>query len=170
MRPSPSPAPRRRCTASRNDGRACRAWAVRGSQPPRCAVHAGRGGGHADPGGCDLALVVVEPAGGQAVEQWSDRGRLGLWAPPRDLTRIEQVIADLAERQAMLTEYIAAQVAEGADIGDVARLFALHGQNASRLGRLLRDQQALSGDSADGLLDAIGTALDELSAELGIKL
>jgi hypothetical protein len=125
---------------------------VRGSQPPRCAAHAGRGA-------AELALAP-----------WPGQGRLELWTPPRDLTRIDQVIADLAERQAMLTEYIAAQVAEGADIGDVARLFALHGQNASRLGRLLRDQQALSGDSADELLDAIGQALDELSAELGIKL
>jgi hypothetical protein len=162
MRPSPSPAPRRRCTAIRNDGGSCRAWAVRGSQPPRCAAHAGQGG--------EAQCVALAPAGRQAGEPWTDRILPDLWAPPRDLTQIEEVIADLAERQAMLTEYIAAQVVGGADIGDVARLFALHGQNASRLGRLLRDQQALSGDSADVLLEAIGHALDELSAELGIQL
>jgi hypothetical protein len=144
MRPFPSPAARRRCTAIRNDGQPCRAWAVRGRQPPRCTAHA-------DQGGEELPLALQPDAA-------------------RDLTQIEQVIADLAERQAMLTEYIAAQVVGGADIGDVARLFALHGQNASRLGRLLRDQQALSGESAGVLLEAIGQALDELSAELGIQL
>jgi hypothetical protein len=87
-----------------------------------------------------------------------------------DLTTIEGVIADLAERQARLTAYLEQVLAEGGDIAEVARVFALHGQNASRLGRLLRDQRALSGDSADSLLAAIGVALDEISTELGIKL
>jgi hypothetical protein len=87
-----------------------------------------------------------------------------------DLTTIEGVIADLAERQARLTAYLEQVLAEGGDIAEVARVFALHGQNASRLGRLLRDKRALSGDSADSLLAAIGTALDEISTELGIKL
>jgi hypothetical protein len=87
-----------------------------------------------------------------------------------DLTTIEGVIADLAERQARLTAYLEQVLVEGGDIAEVARVFALHGQNASRLGRLLRDKRALSGDSADSLLSAIGTALDEISTELGIKL
>jgi hypothetical protein len=87
-----------------------------------------------------------------------------------DLTHIEAVVADLAERQAQLTEYLAALMDRGADVEEVARLFALHGQNASRLGRLLRDQRALSGESADDLLDAIGKALDEISEELGVEL
>jgi hypothetical protein len=88
----------------------------------------------------------------------------------RDLTQISDVVADLAERQTQLSEYLVERLAEGAEIGEVAWLFALHGQNASRLGRLLRDQRALSGAAADGLLAAIGAALDELSTELGIKL
>jgi hypothetical protein len=91
-------------------------------------------------------------------------------APERDLTTIEGVIGDLAERQARLTAYLEQVLAEGGDIAEVAKVFALHGQNASRLGRLLRDRRALSGDSADGLLDAIGKALDEISTELGVKL
>jgi hypothetical protein len=88
----------------------------------------------------------------------------------RDLTQIGEVVADLAERQRQLTDFLATQIDEGADITQIARLFALHGQNASRLGRLLRDQRALTGKSADGLLEAIGQALDEISTELGIKL
>ena len=83
---------------------------------------------------------------------------------------IDGILADLAERQARLTAYLEQVLVEGGDIAEVAKVFALHGQNASRLGRLLRDQRALSGDSADGLLDAIGKALDEIGTELGIKL
>jgi hypothetical protein len=131
----------RRCEAIKADGSRCRAWAMRGSDPPLCA-------GHKRPG-----------------EQ-----RLAISEPRRDLTHIGEVVADLAERQAQLTEYLAALMERGADVEEVARLFALHGQNASRLGRLLRDQRALSGESADGLLEAIGKALDEMSQELGIEL
>jgi hypothetical protein len=80
------------------------------------------------------------------------------------------VVADLADRQGLLTSYLEKRLSAGAEVEEIARLFALHGQNASRLGRLLRDQRALSGDSADGLLAAIGQALDELSTELGIEL
>ena len=94
----------------------------------------------------------------------------GSGQPERDLTTIDGVIADLAERQARLTAFLERVLAEGGDLTEVAKVFALHGQNASRLGRLLRDKRALSGQSADGLLDAIGKALDEISTELGIKL
>jgi hypothetical protein len=96
--------------------------------------------------------------------------RSGKVSGQRDLTKIEAVIADLAERQGQLADYLTQRLAAGAELTEVARLFALYGQNASRLGRLLRDQRALSGTSADGLLAAIGQALDELSTELGIKL
>ena len=91
-------------------------------------------------------------------------------SPARDLTTIEGIIGDLAERQAQLTAYLEELPAEGGDLGALAKIFALHGQNASRLGRLLRDKRALSGDSADSLLAAIGVALDEIGTELGVKL
>lgn len=148
----------RHCGATKADGSPCRAWAMRGSDPPLCAVHAGRTG-------------VAEKHGFYSRRGKGSMGQEG--GEPgsrRDLTHIEAVVADLAERQAQLTEYLAALMDRGADVEEVARLFALHGQNASRLGRLLRDQRALSGESADDLLDAIGKALDEISAELGIEL
>jgi len=84
----------------------------------------------------------------------------------RDLETIDDVVMDMLEKQARLS----AILDEVDDPAELAKLFALHGQNASRLGRLLRDKRALSGDSTDGLLNALGTALDELSTELGIKL
>jgi hypothetical protein len=97
---------------------------------------------------------------------------------------IADVIADLAAKQATLSRYIDRCFPAGSaperdnsdgamatpDLHAIARLLALHGQNASRLGRLLRDQRALSGDAADGIAGAIAQALDELSTELGVVL
>jgi len=116
---------------------------------PRCAAHSG----HAAPPGNQNALKRGAHA-----------------ATHHDLRTIDGIVADLAERQARLTAYLEQVLAEGGDIAEVAKVFALHGQNASRLGRLLRDRRALSGDSADGLLDAIGKALDEIGTELGVRL
>ncbi len=93
-----------------------------------------------------------------------------LAVPQHDLRTIEGIVADLADRQALLTAYLEQVLADDGNIGEVAKVFALHGQNASRLGRLLRDKRALSGESADSLLEAIGKALDEISTELGIEL
>ena len=78
-------------------------------------------------------------------------------------------MADAMAKQDMLSQTITDRAAD-ADVSELARLLAIHGQNASRLGRLLRDKRALSGDAADGLLDALGKALDEISTQLGIKL
>jgi len=84
---------------------------------------------------------------------------------------IDEVIADLVEKQRRLSAYIDGCIAQD-DVSptEVVRLLALHGQNASRLGRLLRDRQALAGPELDELTEAIGLALDELSEELGIEL
>ena len=88
-----------------------------------------------------------------------------------DDLRIDEVIADLVDKQRRLSAYIDDCIAQD-DVSpaDMTRLLALHGQNASRLGRLLRDRQALAGPELDELTQAIGLALDELSEELGIEL
>lgn len=85
------------------------------------------------------------------------------------ITDIEALVADALRRQTELSAYIDTHAAE-LTTDDLVKLFALYGQNASRLGRLLRDARALSGRSADSLLDAIGTALDEINTQLGTKL
>jgi len=143
--------PRVRCGHIHRSGQPCKKYAARDTDParPRCASHSG----HAAPKGNKNAL------------------KHGAYcASTHDLRTIDGIVADLAERQARLTAYLEQVLTEGGDIAEVAKVFALHGQNASRLGRLLRDKRALSGDSADGLLDAIGKALDEISTELGIRL
>ena len=79
---------------------------------------------------------------------------------------IGDVVSDLQRKMERLSEVI-----DGCqDQEALLKLMALHAQMASRLGRLERDKRALDGKAADGLLDAIGKALDEISTELGIKL
>ncbi len=84
---------------------------------------------------------------------------------------IDEIIADLAAKQQRLSAYLDDLLdSDQATPAEVARLLALHAQTASRLGRLLRDRRALSGEAADGIAGAIAQALDELSSELGVEL
>jgi hypothetical protein len=50
--------------------------------------------------------------------------------------------------------------------GHLARLLQIYSQACSRLGRLLRDRRAVSGEAADGIAGAVATVLDELGSEL----
>lgn len=141
------------CTATTAAGNPCKAWAVHGSDPPRCSAH----------GGSPTKKVGAPEGNENALKH-------GFYRPPdRELTTIEDIIADLAEKQLRLSSYINAHTAE-ADIEQLAHLLKIHGQNASRLGRLLRDKRALTGDAADGISGAIAQALDELGSELGTEL
>jgi hypothetical protein len=145
------------CTATNRDGTPCKAWAVHGSDPPRCSAH---GGG---------SRPVGAPKGNANAQTHGYYTATSAVAAPD--VGISGIIADLAAKQAALSSYIDACLASGeADVHAVAHLLALHGQNASRLGRLLRDQRALSGDAADGIAGAIAQALDELSTELEVTL
>lgn len=93
-------------------------------------------------------------------------------APARPLTSIEDIVQDAQARQAQLSAYIDQIITNPQDheLEEILSMFKLHGQNASRLGRLLRDQRALSGQSAAGLEAAIAAALDELATEIGRPL
>jgi hypothetical protein len=141
-----------KCTAKRKDGVPCRAWAMAHTDPPRCRAHAAAGSEAARPGEADAL------------------GNVGR-RPPEALETIEGIIADLAEKQSRLSQLIDDELVEEQSGLDVIRwLFTLHGQNATRLGRLLRDKRALSGAAADGVEDAVSEALDELSKGLGVEL
>ena len=93
-------------------------------------------------------------------------------APLKPIESIEDVIADVQTKQARLSAILDEILLGGDYVGDlenITKLFALHGQNASRLGRLLRDQRALSGASANGITEAIAAAIAERSTELGVE-
>lgn len=139
-----------RCTATKRDGTPCRAWAIKGTAA--CSAHSPNSHVGAPPGNQNAA-------------------RHGLYAAPASPAgSIQAVIADLAAKQQALSDYIDRCIADDTPIEALAHLLALHGQNASRLGRLLRDHRALSGEAADGIAGAIAQALDELSNELGAPL
>jgi hypothetical protein len=128
------------------------------THPPRCAAH----------GGAEKRIGA--PLGNQ------NALKHGYYAPlklPEDLPEdcsIDALIDMLYQRQLHLDDYIECRWDADISVAEVAHLLRLFGQNASRLGRLLRDRRALSGDAADGLAGAVSQALDELSTELGTDL
>lgn len=154
------------CSATRADGSPCRAWAVRGTDPPRCGVHGGTDARIGPPLGNTNALKHGYYARPSTLSAASPDGDAG-----EELCTIDDVIFSLHQKQKLLDAYIDEVVSnQSASVANIAHLLRLQGQNASRLGRLLRDRRALSGDAADGISGAIGQALDELSTELGIPL
>jgi len=155
--PSPATSPSHPCTARTSRGSNCKAWAVKGSHPPRCAAHGG------------ASRPVGAPRGNQNALKHGAYSTRPV-APPRPGgATIEEIIQDLAERHAKLSAYIESRMEE-LQLAELVSLLRLHGQNASRLGRLLRDQRALSGEAADGIAGAIAQALDELGTEWGVDL
>ena len=139
----------RRCTARQKDGEPCQAWAVRGSDPPRCGAH---GGGATSPGA---------PAGNQNARKHGAYGDAGdlpadLDARIRDLDRrIEELSAYIDGREDLASE-------------EYIRLLNLFGLLTSRLGRLMRDREQLGGEG--GLGEAIEDALAVASEVLGVDL
>jgi hypothetical protein len=85
-----------------------------------------------------------------------------------EVETLDMVIAELRERFTQLGKMIdrLASAEEPKD-GLLVKVFAQHAQSASRLGRLLRDRRALSGEAADGFVGALGLALDELAGLWG---
>jgi hypothetical protein len=164
----------RKCSQTTLDGRPCQAWAVRGSDPPACAVHAGSRPSDPPPDALPVSHRPDVDAGGMSAGSIASLiNRAGIEAALDTVagTDIGAVIADLAAKQQRLSRYIDDRLAAGdTSVQDMARLLALHSQNASRLGRLLRDQQALGGEAAYSLQHIIDLALDGLAEEWGIEL
>ena len=91
-------------------------------------------------------------------------------APARPLTTIDEIFADLAERQARLSAYIDRHWSTLSRRNLVA-LLRLHSQTAGKLASLLRHQHALDEKAADdGFADAMARALRQVGKELGISL
>ena len=153
---APSGHQKTKCSAATRSGAPCRAWAMPDTNPPLCSIHAGRTLGGAPPGNRNAVSHGYYAS--------SD---LDNCDPPT----IDAIIADLAARQSQLSVLID-QCLDKTDpvLDSLVTLLKLHGQNASRLGRLLRDRQALSGQAADGIAGAIAAALDELSTIWGFPL
>ena len=148
----------RRCTATCADGSPCQAWAVHGSDPPRCAPH---GGGR---------TLTGAPLGNQNAR----KHRFHVRTSPLDGGRsgactIDGVIADLHRQQQRLSRYIDEHIDE-LEPSELIRFLRVHGQSCSCLGRLLRDRQALGGGFQADMEELTRQALAELSEEWGVDL
>jgi hypothetical protein len=133
---------------------------VQGSDPPRCAAHGGTTARIGAPPGSQNALKHGYYAESASPDLTGDN-------LPEHCT-IDAIIRMLFQKQVALDEYIDhILLTSTPSLKELGHLLRIHGQNASRLGRLLRDRRALSGDAADGISGAIAQALDELHSELG---
>jgi len=173
----------RRCTATTAAGLPCRAYAVRGSEPPRCAPH---GGGRRPVGGQagnsnalkhGVYAASAPPSGADRTEA----GASPSLAPTRDVDRgarerLDGRIADLDRRLDQLSRYIDRfSIGDGSPgtltIQDFSRLIALQGELLSRIMRLLRDRQQLQATWEESFLqECIDEALDQASIILGVQL
>src|SRR5262245_48989198 len=101
----------RRCLGLNRRGERCRAPAMRDSD--YCVAHQRQGArGEGNPAPSDLGFYIL---------------------PAKELRTLEDVIEDMLQRQSQLTALIEEKsLAENGGISELAKLLALHGQNASR--------------------------------------
>ena len=142
--------PGRRCAAAKADGSRCRAWAVKGSNPPRCAAHSGLVGA---PAGNKNAL---KHGGYAALRQAQDE------AQGSEIRGIGDAVEDIEKRLTRLARFL-----DGCPDEEMFPVMALYGQMISRYGRLLRDNKVLSDEAADDILDALSRAWELLGEEMG---
>ncbi len=144
----------------------CRAWAVRGSDPPRCSPHSGRAGA---PPGNRNRLVHGFYANVLHPQELAD-----LVAHAGDTTLDAEIaIARVALRRILamlLTGCTPGPHPRPLDAHDYARFTALAFHGASAVSRLLRTRQQLGGEQSGQILAVFAQALDELGAEWGIDL
>lgn len=167
MSPKPQCTP---CTHTTANGAPCKAWAIKGHDPPACAAHAGRAKpplGNQNARSHGFYSSALDP------QELAD-----LIAYGDDMTLDDEIAcARVALRRILalldnsnISSYEDPSDASPLTHADYARLMSLALQAARTIARLLRDQRALSGDAADGLVGALATALDELSTQWGIDL
>jgi hypothetical protein len=139
-----------RCTALTNNGRPCRNWAVRDSDPPRCGSH---GGGRRPPGA---------PYGNRNAQI---HGRCARLRPvPRT---VESQVANLAAHHLFLAALFpngGAHPLPTIPQPVLTQLLVLHCRSSFLLGRVLRNFGLLSPAAVTGLAAAGEMALRELAA------
>ena len=139
-----------RCTATTRAGRPCRAWAVAGTDPPRCAPH---GGG-------------ARPVGAPPNNRNAEKHRL---YSSQHAVSVGNLSADLADRLGRFGDSIEAR-ADELTLDQLARLLDTYSQAISRLARIRRLEQQLHGAGGDELARAVDWTLDTLSEQWDLQL
>jgi hypothetical protein len=144
--------PSTRCTATTAKGQPCKAWAVQGTVPPRCAAHSG------------AARPPGAPAGNRNARTHGAYSAAEDQAPGT-----ESHIADLDRRIQRLGEYIDDHTNE-LDARTLATLLELHSKMIGRVTRVRRIRKDLTGDRDTALASAINHALDRIGKEYNVEL
>jgi hypothetical protein len=139
------------CSAKTKSGRPCRGHPVRDTDPPLCPAHRG----------------ASKPPGAPPGNR--NARKHGVYARSDEPPALPGRIRDLDHKIQSLSHYID-NLSDKEKRKNYAGLLALYGQLLSRLGRLMRDQRAITGEAAGNISGAIGQALDELSTHLGVEL
>lgn len=151
---------KRNCTVP-----SCNAWAMRASEPPRCAPHSGRTGA---PEGNQNRLIHGFYATAVHPDEQDD-----LAAHAGDATLASEIaITRIALRRIfgmLVTGETPGDNPRPLDAQDYARYVGLAFQGAGAISRLLRANLAVGGQSSD-IPRAIESALDKLGDQWGIEL
>ena len=185
------------CTATTRQDQPCRAWALPGTDPPRCAPHGGASAKPGAPMGNHNAVTHGFyanrwgdnlPGDGTTAEFPSGHNQLSnpesqpvvtnSESPETHSDRISKdslleiityITQDLLNKHIALSSFIDNHFDE-LPLPALSHLLALHAQTATRLGRLLRDQRVMAPELSDVKNQAIDYALDELSNIFGVQL
>ncbi len=141
-----------RCTATRKDSVPCRAWAVTGSDPPRCSAH---GGGKRRVG---------------APEGNTNALKHGFYRRPcGPIKTMGDIMKHMTESLVQLAEYVDQHIDE-LKPDEMARLQAVRGQNLSRFARMQRDQARSVAGNGDQMQTLMDRALQKAAETLGVDL
>jgi hypothetical protein len=136
-----NPTPTKRPCAYQNPqtGRACRAWAVHTSNPPRCHAHR-----QPLPYNINKVASLVPESNEHPLE------------------------VEIAHVRAALRQAIT-HLDEDLSTAEFIQVIHLIFTGSTTIAHLLRAQRALSGSASDGLAGAISQVLEEIATEWGIE-
>lgn len=152
---------KRRCTVS-----GCKAWAMRGSDPPRCSPHSGKVGaplGNQNRRIHGFYATAVHP---------EELGDLDTRAGDSTL-KAEIAITRIALRRIhdmLVTGETPGPNPRPLEPQEFARYVGLAFQGAGAISRLLRANYMVGGGQISEIPEAIESALDELSVRWGVEL
>ena len=164
-----------RCSQKTAADLPCRSWALRGSHPPICSIHARQ----ADRAAKTTARNPISKKPPRPIYRFSDRGytleevadliNLTLAGDDRD----GQTILDLKDELAVArvtVRRLLLRMRDELPPQEFARLAGQIFRGADTIGRLTRIQRILESHKAGSLAGALAQALDELGQEWGIIL
>lgn len=148
-----------RCPVKNADGTRCKAWAARGTDPPRCSAHAGRN------------LITIGGNGDGRSRGFYDRRFTREELADLVTLALDDTLEDeIAAARVALRRVFAQLEREDLDADKYARLAALTFDGVRTIARLQKDRQSLVGEEDAGIAGVLAKALDELAREYDIEV